>query len=648
MTAHAARICPAENSMGVKTMAKIARAKAPKVPTLRKLVDMVSAVIETRNSIPVLGAVLLTPRADGASELRATDMDSTVTVACAIAAAAPALLNAKALSLAVDKATSAELAPGNMMTHAAAGRLVDVGAVDCAAVPSDFPMLATDQQWTGGATFRAGALAESLAWIAPCISREETRYYLNGVYFHADPDSPATLKMVATDGHRLKIDSLACPDPDDFACGDTIIVPRRAVDLIIRACGLYGPEESVRLDWNAARIQVSIGPFGAVTIDSKVIDGTFPAYDRVIGSADAPAVSIVFAPADRPAFVAAWKAHRAASGRSKVDVVRVSRAAGAYFPGQGNDAPGEVAYNAGYLNSMLCDDSVVLSVPRNIDTGAPAFDSLTRVTYPAHPRRLGVLMPMRDATPPDPTPEDAAWAATHGATLRAERDGERDRKAAERAAAKIAESRLAPDYTPWGRAQSTAELAPGIWHVGTPSHGGFRVADHLVAEMDSRLPGASAAMGRRDAGDWWFEEDCDWAAVALAWPELFKPADVDAAHRTARRWRAAWYFGPLVDSAPEPDAAHFVATPGMRDDDWGYAGAHATIRRSRPVDRSGYQVDGPLSAPPAESRVIVIGAGSDTPFGAALRARIAAQGYVVAAETQGAVVAETLYAVAAE
>jgi hypothetical protein len=83
--------------------------------------------------------------------------------------------------------------------------------------------------------------------------------------------------------------------------------------------------------------------------------------------------------------------------------------------------------------------------------------------------------------------------------------------------------------TPWGPAQSAEDIGRGIIAVTTASHGGLFVPDELLHHIPERA--------RRWAAQWsrspnWYEEDCCWAAVALAFPELFKAEDLDQARRT--------------------------------------------------------------------------------------------------------------------
>ena len=79
--------------------------------------------------------------------------------------------------------------------------------------------------------------------------------------------------------------------------------------------------------------------------------------------------------------------------------------------------------------------------------------------------------------------------------------------------------------TPWGKAQVVTDIAEGIHSVSTAGHGGIKLDRKRQLEMPKLL--------RRPGG--WYEEDCDWALVATAFPQYFKE-NVDSAHKTLRNW----------------------------------------------------------------------------------------------------------------
>ena len=108
------------------------------------------------------------------------------------------------------------------------------------------------------------------------ISTEETRYYLNGIYLHvAGTGKSATLRAVATDGHRLAQAELAVPSGATGMPG--VIVPRKTVAEVQRL--IEDTEGEVSIELSSAKIRFSIGD---VVLTSKLIDGTFPDYGRVI------------------------------------------------------------------------------------------------------------------------------------------------------------------------------------------------------------------------------------------------------------------------------------------------------------------------------------------------------------------------------
>ena len=91
--------------------------------------------------------------------------------------------------------------------------------------------------------------------------------------------------------------------------------------------------------------------------------------------------------------------------------------------------------------------------------------------------------------------------------------------------------------TPWGASDHVEKIAEGIEFVSTPSHGGYRLDAERTLRVLHDFHGPDSGLCR--AG--WFEEDCDWAYVALTFPVLFPPEAQEAARRTVARldgWRA--------------------------------------------------------------------------------------------------------------
>ena len=108
------------------------------------------------------------------------------------------------------------------------------------------------------------------------ISMEETRYYLNGIYLHdASNNGSTSLRAVATDGHRLSRIDVALPDGAAGMPG--IIVPRKAVSELRKLIDELDGDVAVSLSETKIRFA-----FDEVVLTSKLIDGTFPDYNRVI------------------------------------------------------------------------------------------------------------------------------------------------------------------------------------------------------------------------------------------------------------------------------------------------------------------------------------------------------------------------------
>lgn len=88
------------------------------------------------------------------------------------------------------------------------------------------------------------------------------------------------------------------------------------------------------------------------------------------------------------------------------------------------------------------------------------------------------------------------------------------------------------DGTPWGVPQNIKAIGPGIWQIETGSHGGFYVNHGMNAQVPEAWRNASFN-GQGVAG--WYEEDCDWAMVALAFPQHFTAEQLLHAVRTFQR-----------------------------------------------------------------------------------------------------------------
>src|SRR5215467_670950 len=245
---------------------------------LLKSLGHVHRVVERRNTIPILANVLI--KADrGNLSLKATDLD-----------------------LEVTDSIAAEVSPGGSTTVPAhmfyeivrklpeGAQIIIEGSGDRAVLSlragrsrftlqtlpeSDFPDLAAGEM---SHSFKVAAadLKRLIDKTQFAISTEETRYYLNGIYLHtAGTAKSPTLRGVATDGHRLA--QFEMPLPAGASGMPGIIVPRKTVAEVQRLIEDNETEITVELSQGKIRFRL-----GETVLTSKLIDGTFPDYARVI------------------------------------------------------------------------------------------------------------------------------------------------------------------------------------------------------------------------------------------------------------------------------------------------------------------------------------------------------------------------------
>jgi DNA polymerase III subunit beta len=246
--------------------------------TLLKALAQAQSVVERRNTIPILANVLI--EAEGAQvSFRATDLDIEVVdrAAAMVERAGATTVSAVMLHEIVRKLPDGALV--NLAEDAAAGRLtVTAGrsTFNLATLPKeDFPVMATSEYATNFAA-PAGVLRRLFDKAKFAISTEETRYYLNGVYMHVSQgETGKVLRCVATDGHRLARIDAPLPDGADGMAG--VIVPRKTVGELRKL--LEDDDTTIAVSVSETKVRFATP---AITLTSKVIDGTFPDYTRVI------------------------------------------------------------------------------------------------------------------------------------------------------------------------------------------------------------------------------------------------------------------------------------------------------------------------------------------------------------------------------
>ena len=496
-------------------------------------------VIMARPTIPILGHVLLSCGAAGIT-IAGSDLD--ISAECALPGegtlGAVMCVEARTLkdALAKSKAVRVTLADlgGNraaLSSECGTGATIKLAALP----PADFPKM-QPQETCVAWTAPAAQLAQDLARLSPCMSREETRYYLNGILMHiADERGEPRFRMAATDGHRLaRIDREV---PEGMAGLADTIVPRMACGLLGRVLGKK-PDGDVRMTISASQVRFE---FGGWVIRSKVVDGTYPDYSRAIPSGNQHEVAID--PCELSAEVESVTSHisdrvrgvtlTAGGGWGTLWACDVDSGpaglitAAAVMTSNERDTDGKTpdcvsaGVNAKYLVTMLAAFGKAQVTAHIYDASAPMLFKCADT-----PEFLGVLMPLRTdrghVTPDDiraltKTPvealEEAAPSAGQyfGLKVRAAIDHQRgsmggDRQAARLAIlAKVESMRGEP-----GRASAILARCEAL-------PGGFARWVGLANAIEAR---AADARRERPSGEHMWQEAQDKAEVRLSAKQL--------------------------------------------------------------------------------------------------------------------------------
>ena len=245
---------------------------------LLKALAQAQSVVERRNTIPILANVLIEAEGDEAS-FRATDLDIEVVdkAPAQVERAGSTTVSAVMLHEIVRKLPDGALV--TLTDDGASGRLaVEAGRSNfsLATLPKeDFPVMASSEYETNFSA-PASVLRRLFDKSKFAISTEETRYYLNGVYMHvASADDGSVLRCAATDGHRLARVDAPLPEGADGMVG--VIVPRKTVGELRKL--LDDDDQAIAVSVSETKVRFATPD---ITLTSKVIDGTFPDYMRVI------------------------------------------------------------------------------------------------------------------------------------------------------------------------------------------------------------------------------------------------------------------------------------------------------------------------------------------------------------------------------
>ncbi|MGH6780572.1 MAG: DNA polymerase III subunit beta [Sphingomonadaceae bacterium] len=361
--------------------------------TLLKSLSHIQSVVERRNTIPILSNVLIEAATEGGLRLMATDLDLQVveTIEAAVDVAGATTVSAHTLFEIARK-----LAEGSQVELTASdGKMKIVAGRSNFNLPTlprdDFPVIAEGELPTRF-ELPAATLRQIIDKTRFAISTEETRYYLNGIFLHVSDEAQPVLKAAATDGHRLARVTVA--RPEGAAGMPDVIIPRKCV-----------AELRKLLDELDGTVEVSLSPtkirfgLGSAILTSKLIDGTFPDYSRVIPTGNDKLLKLdpksFMQGVDRVATIASEKtrAVKMSVERDKIILSVTSPENGTAaeeVPGEYVSESFDIGFNARYLMDILGQiegDSVEVHLA---DAAAP---TLIRENDKAP--ALYVLMPMR-------------------------------------------------------------------------------------------------------------------------------------------------------------------------------------------------------------------------------------------------------------
>lgn len=350
----------------------------------------VQSVVERRNTIPILANVVLEAKS-GVLSMTATDMDMDIAteVGCSVVSDGTTTVSAHLLydiARKLPDGSEVELAVADGHATITAGR----SNFRLPTLPvEDFPAInSTDSSVSF--TVTAADMRDLIDATRFAISTEETRYYLNGIYLHKTDGGD--LCAVATDGHRLALTRQSLPA--GAAAMPSIILPRKAVTELRKLLDDFDGDVTVALSDTRAEFT-----FGTVRLKSKLIDGTFPDYTRVIPQGndrvmrvDAAAFS---AAVDRVSTISSEKSRsvklRLQPGMLNLSASSTDASSAVEELEVEYDGPEmEIGFNARYLLDIAGQVNNEMVEFALADQGSPSL-----VRAPGDEATLFVLMPMR-------------------------------------------------------------------------------------------------------------------------------------------------------------------------------------------------------------------------------------------------------------
>jgi len=244
---------------------------------LLKPLQVVSGIVERRQTLPILANVLVRKDDDQVS-FTATDLEIQIQTSAAIGAgrdAAATTVSARKLVDILRALPEADVAlslTGKKLTVQSGRSRFNLQTM----AADEFPTVAA-AEYTADFELPAGTLKYLLAMVHFAMAAQDIRYYLNGMLLVVDGP---TVRAVATDGHRLAL----CEVTKDGAASGRIeaIIPRKTIHELSRLLP-DSPDEPVRVQMAASQVKFS---FGGIELISKLVEGKFPDYTKVIPAAN--------------------------------------------------------------------------------------------------------------------------------------------------------------------------------------------------------------------------------------------------------------------------------------------------------------------------------------------------------------------------
>jgi DNA polymerase-3 subunit beta len=234
----------------------------------------VSGIVEKRHTLPILSNVLL-QRKKGRILFTATDLEIQISTSCTTdgdsSDDASVTVSARKLqdilrALPEEAETTLEVQGNRMQVKTGKSRFT------LQTLPAaDFPLMAEGGGCLARVSVAQRQLRELLHLVHYAMAQQDIRYYLNGLLLMFEG---AELRVVATDGHRL---SYACGPIATQEEKREVILPRKAVQELLKL--LSDSADEIAIELYASQVRFV---FGEIELVSKVIDGKFPDYGRVI------------------------------------------------------------------------------------------------------------------------------------------------------------------------------------------------------------------------------------------------------------------------------------------------------------------------------------------------------------------------------